>query len=103
MGTLAELKALPLTPLGRRILARHALVSRDGDIGAEPLARLLGVRERTVWQLLKDEDPAPDKLPLAEALCTLLGVHPSWLLDVIVLDSTTLIDFDLTRRRNGHR
>ena len=100
-----KLSAKQLTPLGRRILARHALITRDGDTGVTALARLLGVTPVTVWRVLKDKEPGwmetARYMDLTARLCELLRCDHSWLFDTVYYGDLGELHFDLRRRNNS--
>ena len=100
-----KLRVAPLTPLGRRILARQALLSRDGHVGAAALAKDLNVKELTVWRMLKNPDEcwfekyghSGEMIRLAQKLCTFMRVDWSWLFHTIDYGDLGAVNFDLVR------
>jgi len=101
---LRTLASKPLTPLGRRILTRHALITKDGHVGVQALAQALSCRPITVWRFLKEKEPiwleTADYFDLVARLCELLRVDHSWLFDVTYYGEMGELYFDLRRRNN---
>ena len=96
-----ELKKLPLTEFGRRVLVRQALVSTDGRTGVQELAWSLHEAEITVWKLIKGQlgDGWYDKyFDMVARLCLLLKCDHSWLHGVIDYGVEGRIEFELRKR-----
>ena len=102
----AKLEGQPLTDLGRRILVRQALTTRNGNVGAKALARDLGVEELTILRILKTTDSLwyerRESIDLAARLCQLLKVDHSWLFYTIDYGPLGEVSFDLLRHQRWH-
>jgi hypothetical protein len=105
LAELAKLRNARLTPLGRRILTRQALLSHNGQVGAAALAKDLNCEELTVWRVLKADDRCwyerygknAENIKLAQKLCKFLRVDWSWLYHTIDYGDLGQVNFDLVR------
>lgn len=105
LAELAQLRAAPLSDLGRRILVRQAMLSKDGNVGAKALAKALKVTELTVWRFLKSTDSCwyerysknPVAINFAMKLCKYLKVDHSWLFHCIDYGDLGEVNFNLIR------
>lgn len=98
-------KVVRLSPFGRRILIRHAMITPNGDVGAKALSVALNCPEATVWAILKTKSRTwyEDKqfLGIVTRLCQLLKVDHSWLCESIDYGNLGEVRFDL-QRLGGH-
>jgi hypothetical protein len=97
-----NLENAPLTPLGRRILVRLALLTKDGRIGIDDITRTLGVRRKFTLGMLKLKNPEgankAEYTDVCDRLCSLLKVDHSWLFDTMDYGDTGALSFALRRR-----
>jgi hypothetical protein len=98
----SKLIAAPLTPFGRRVLYRWALLSKDGNLTAAKLAEKLGCGEVAALSLLKDHHPDwrshAEYVGAMTRLCNMLRVDESWLTNAVDSGSWDKLKFDLTQR-----